>query len=122
MGYTTTLSSTGGHFYIETNDKYDYTVDFSLSDDGSYIWIYTEVQTYTTPQLQRLPMRDLLEANNSSPEFFSLHNDSGTISLYLQIAMPVEGISAKNLRTIIDHINEDMNDDDKSWNPSLWKQ
>jgi hypothetical protein len=121
MGYTTTLSPTGGHFYIEVKDKYDYTVDFSLTGDGTYIWIYTQIQSYTAPQLQRLPMRALLEANDSSPEFFSLHNDSGTVSLYLQIAMPVEAVSAKNLRTIIDHIDEDMNDDDASWNPSLWK-
>jgi hypothetical protein len=121
MGYTTTLSPTGGHFYIENNDKYDYTVDFSLSDDNSYLWVYTQVQTYTAPQLQRLPMRQLLEANDSSPEFFSLHNDSGSVSLYLQIALPVEGVSAKTLRTIINHINNDMNDDDASWNPTLWK-
>ena len=72
-------------------------------------------------QLQRLPMRQLLEANDSSPEFFSLHNDSGSVSLYLQIALPVEGVSAKTLRTIINHINNDMNDDDASWNPTLWK-
>jgi hypothetical protein len=122
MGYTTTLSPTAGHFYISSNNKNVVSIDFAMSDDKSYIWIYSQIETYTPEQVAQLPLMKLLEANDNSPEFFSINNDSGKISLYVQIAFPAQGATPKTLRTIIDHIGSTIDDNAALWDPAQWKK
>jgi hypothetical protein len=122
MGYTTTLSPTAGHFYISSDNKNVVSIDFAMSDDKSYIWIYSQIETYTAEQVAQLPLMKLLEANDNSPEFFSINNDSGKISLYVQIAFPAQGATPKSLRTIIDHIGSTIDDNAALWDPSQWKK
>jgi hypothetical protein len=122
MGYTTTLSPTAGHFYISSDNKNVVSIDFALSDDKSYIWIYSQIETYTPEQVAQIPLMKLLEANDNSPEFFSINNDSGKISLYVQIAFPAQGATPKTLRTIIDHIGSTIDDNAALWDPAQWKK
>jgi len=121
MGYATQFSPSGGHFYIVIHATNDYTIDFSLSTDHTYMWVYTLVYSYTDEELARLPMAKLLADNNEAPEFFSLQRNNDKTDLFLQIAMPIAGVNAKSVRRVIDSIDRNLNDDQADWNPGLWK-
>lgn len=121
MGYATHLSPAGGHFYIAIHGTYNYTIDFALSDDRSYLWVYSLVYEYSAAQLAQVNMQKLLEENDSVPEFFSLHpEDGGKTELFLQIALPLASVSPKVIRQVIDSIDRNLDADDSTWNPDLW--
>lgn len=123
MGYETHLSPTGGHFYIDIHGNYDYTIDFAQSEDKTYLWVYTLVYEYTAAQLAQLDMQKLLEENDSIPEFFSLHPEDGDkTELFMQIALPATSVNAKSIRQVIDSIDRNLDADDATWNPDLWKK
>jgi hypothetical protein len=121
MGYTVKYSPSGQHFYIQGNDKNSDTIDFALSTNKSYVWVYSNLATYTAAQMEHLPMLKLLQANDSNEEFFSMSSDGGTNDLYLQIGFPAVAVSPPVLRTIIDNLTSTANNNAALWDATLWK-
>ena len=121
MGSTPKFSPSGGHFYIDGNDKHEDTIDFALSTDNSYVWVYSQLTVYTDAQMQQLSAIKLLQANDSNPEYFSINSDGGKNYLYLQTGFPVEAVSAHTLRDAIDRITSMSDDNAPVWDPKGWK-
>jgi hypothetical protein len=121
LGYTTTLSADKQAFAITWTGQYNYIIHFDLSNDGTLVYLYTDLETYTPAQLASLQYVKLLEASNTSDFFFSTENFPSGEDIYANAILPAAGLTPQYLRSTLSDWAGKIDASDALWDPTMWK-
>ncbi len=121
LGYTTTDATDKSHFWIDWQGKYNYRIDFQVSNDGSMIYLYSYIDTWTPDQLAKVPYMKMLEFQNSGNVYFSMQNTSKGEDFYSNQAFSMAALTPAELRSQLDYFVKQTDSSDNLWNTKLWK-
>ena len=121
MGYEVKADPNGKNFTIPIHSNYNYIVNFALSSDGTFAWIFVNLGNFTPDQLERLQTVKLLEASDAGPGNFTLGKGESSDTLYAQRILPSMAITSALLRSTFDNLVQISNNNDTLWNKNLWK-
>lgn len=121
LGYETKMAATGKSFTIAIRSSYNFTINFSYSNDGTLVWMSANVATYTQEQLGQLNTMRLLEVSDPGPGYFALAKGAETDTLYAQRSLPAQGATPVLLRATIENLTLLITNNDTVWNKNLWK-
>lgn len=116
MGFAPKLGSSGDWFSINSSDNY--VIDFTLSKDGTVLYLYTEYEI-SSAQQARIPMLQLLQWNDTHRDYFSISSDKTLV--VLNLSLPTNGLTPELLRVAIDDLNGDADKSQNIFDPGNWK-
>ncbi|HVP45606.1 MAG TPA: hypothetical protein VMT32_03450 [Bryobacteraceae bacterium] len=122
LGYTTDLASDKQSFAIQWQGDYDYRLHFELSNDGTLIYAYVNINTYKPADMAKLDFTKLLEVSNLGDFYFSMESGTDGESLYANAIIPLGGLTPQILRARLDNINDRLNSSAAVWDTSQWKK
>ena len=121
MGYETKPDPNGKNFTIPIHSNYNYIVNFALSSDGTFAWIFINLGSFDPDQLATLQTIKLLQASDAGPGNFTLGKGEQSDTLYAQRILPSLSITPALLRSTFDNLVAISNTNDALWNKTLWK-
>ncbi len=120
LGYTTTDATDKSHFWIEWQGKYNYRIDFQVSNDGEMVYLYTYIDTWTPDQLAKVPYMKMLEFQNIGNVYFSMQNTGKGEDFYVNEAFSMPGLTPASLRGQLEYFVKQIDGSDNLWNTKLW--
>jgi hypothetical protein len=121
LGYTTKDSSTKQSFSIVWPGKYNYTMHFSLSQDGTIGYTYVDLATFTPPQTAKIQFVNMLEADDVGDFYFSMEHNSDGETAYANAMIPLDGLTPSSLRDTLTGFSNKIDQSEDLWNTDLWK-
>ena len=121
LGYTTKESQTKQSFSIVWPGKYNYTMHFSLSQDGTLGYTYVDLATFTPPQTAKMQFINMLEADDAGDFYFSMEHNSDGETAYANAMIPIDGLTPQSLRATLSGFSDKIDQSDNLWKAGLWK-
>ena len=121
LGYTTKESQSKQSFSTVWSGKYNYTMHFSLSQDGTLGYTYVDLATFTPDQQAKMKFVNMLEADDVGDFYFSMEHNNDGETAYANAIIPIDGLTPQSLRATLSGFSDKIDQSDNLWNSDLWK-